>query len=144
MDFFLSPRFASCLHVIGERDVVRPHVKLPLPEAQHAAVHTPAVNAHAHVNVDPCHLAHQPAHTPTPASSLQPCRKTSTPPERFSALFFNLRDGLNHVNAHLHAAVGVVSPGLGQPRHTVVTIAQNFDPETVILLRIRGYRRCLL
>lgn len=32
------------------------------------------------------------------------------------------RDGVDHVQAHLHAAVGVVGLGLGEARHTVVTV----------------------
>lgn len=58
---FLSPCFAPRFHMIGQCDIVWPHVKLPLPETQHAAVHTPAVNANAHVNVDPRHLTNQSA-----------------------------------------------------------------------------------
>jgi len=52
-----------------------------------------------------------------------------------TGLVFYSRDGLDHVDAHLHAAVGVVGPGFGQPGHAIVTITQNFDPETVVLLR---------
>lgn len=58
-----SPCFATRLHVIGECDIVWPHVELPLSKSQHATVHTATVNANAHVNVDPRHLAHQPADT---------------------------------------------------------------------------------
>lgn len=58
-----SPCFASRLHVIGQCDIVWPHVKLPLPQSQHATVDTPTVNADAHVYVDPRHFSHQPAGT---------------------------------------------------------------------------------
>lgn len=68
---FPSPRFAPRLHVIGKRDVIRPHVKLPLPESQHAAVDTPTVDAYAHVDVDPRHLTHQPVNMGTSASEAQ-------------------------------------------------------------------------
>lgn len=45
-----------------------------------------------------------------------------------------LRYGVDHVQSHLYAAVSVVCFGLGQSRHTVVTIPQDLDPPTVILL----------
>ena len=47
------------------------------------------------------------------------------------------RYGVNHVETHLYTAVGVVSLGLGQSRHTVVTIPQDLDPATVVLLPIK-------
>ncbi len=47
------------------------------------------------------------------------------------------RYGVNHVQTHLHTAVGVVSLGLGQSRHTVVTIPQDLNPTTVIFLPIK-------
>ena len=56
-----SPCLAPGLHVVGQRDIIGPDVKLPLPESQHAAVHPPTVDAHAHVHVDPRDLSHQPA-----------------------------------------------------------------------------------
>lgn len=55
-----SPSLASSLHVVGQRDVVRPDVELPLPETKDTAVYSPAVNSHAHVHVHPCHLPDQP------------------------------------------------------------------------------------
>lgn len=55
-----SPSLASSLHVVGQRDVVRPDVELPLPETKDTAVYSPAVNSHAHVHVHPRHLPDQP------------------------------------------------------------------------------------
>ena len=57
-------------------------------------------------------------------------------PARFShlSLLTNGLDSANHVQAHLDAAVGVVGSGFGQSGHAVVAIAQQFDPQTVILL----------
>ena len=49
------PRLAGTLHDVGECDVVGPHVELPLPEAEHAAV-------------DP---ATSPVTIPAPPSNLQ-------------------------------------------------------------------------
>lgn len=46
--------------MVGQRDVVRPDVELPLPEAKDATVHSPAVDSHTHVHVDTCHLPDQP------------------------------------------------------------------------------------
>lgn len=46
----------------------------------------------------------------------------------------DLRDGLDHVHAHLYTAVGVVSPGLRKPRHTVVAVSQNLNTQAVVLL----------
>lgn len=46
------PWHASRLHVIGQRHVVRPHVVLPLAEADHAAQDVAGVDADAHVDVD--------------------------------------------------------------------------------------------
>jgi hypothetical protein len=47
----------------------------------------------------------------------------------------HLRDGINHVQPHLHAAVGMVSLGLGEARHTVVAVSQDLDPTAVVLLQ---------
>lgn len=56
----LSPGFAASFHVIRQRDVVGPHVKLPLPQAKNSTVHTTAVDADPHVYIDPCDLSYQP------------------------------------------------------------------------------------
>ena len=45
-----------------------------------------------------------------------------------------LRDGINHVNPELHTAVGVVGAGVRDPADTVVTVSQQLDPETVMLV----------
>lgn len=44
------------------------------------------------------------------------------------------RDGLDHVNAHLHTAVSVVPARLRQPRHAVVAVPQDLDAQAVVLL----------
>lgn len=46
-----SPRYATALHMIGQRDVIRPYVKLPLSETQNSAEHRSAVNAYSHVQI---------------------------------------------------------------------------------------------
>ena len=46
--------------MVGERDVVRPHVVLPLVQPQHAAQHVAAVDADPHVHVEPRRLTHRP------------------------------------------------------------------------------------
>lgn len=50
------------------------------------------------------------------------------------------RDGVDHVQAHLHTAVGVVSLGLSEARHAVVAISQDLDAAAVVLLQTRGQR----
>ena len=55
-----SPCLASSFHVVGQRDVIRPDVELPLPETKDTAVYSPTVNSHAHVHVHPSHLPDQP------------------------------------------------------------------------------------
>lgn len=47
-----AARHAARLHVVGERDVVRPDVVLPLAEADDAAQHVAAMHADSHVDVD--------------------------------------------------------------------------------------------
>ena len=49
-----------------------------------------------------------------------------------------LPDGLDHAEAHLHAAVGVVGAWLRQAGHAVVTISQDFDSQTVVFLKHTG------
>ena len=44
-------------------------------------------------------------------------------------------DGLDHVEAQLDAAVGVVGPGHRKSGHAVVAITQQLDPETVTHLK---------
>lgn len=44
------------------------------------------------------------------------------------------RDGLDHVDPHLHAAVRVVPARLRQPRHAVVAVPQDLDAQAVVLL----------
>lgn len=46
--------------MVGQRDIVRPDIELPLPEAKDTAVYSPAVNSHTHVHVHTCHLPDQP------------------------------------------------------------------------------------
>lgn len=55
-----SPCLAASFHVVGQCDIVRPHVELPLSETKDTAVYSPAVNSHTHVHVHPCHLPDQP------------------------------------------------------------------------------------
>ena len=51
------------------------------------------------------------------------------------------RNRVNHVEAHFHTAVGMVCLGLGQSRHTVVTVPQDLYPPAVIFLQ-REMDRC--
>lgn len=47
------------------------------------------------------------------------------------------RDGVNHVQTHLHTAVSVVRFGLGQAGHTVITVSQDLNPPAMVFLPIR-------
>lgn len=44
-------------------------------------------------------------------------------------------DGLDHLEAELHAALGVVDARSRQARHAVVAVAQQLDPQAVALLK---------
>lgn len=46
----------------------------------------------------------------------------------------HLRDGIDHVKSHLHTAMGVISLGLGEARHTVVAVPKDLDAATVVFL----------
>ena len=46
----------------------------------------------------------------------------------------NSRDGIDHVQPHLYSVTSVVPAGLGQPGDTVVTVAQDLDTETLVVL----------
>lgn len=50
-------------------------------------------------------------------------------------LYSYSRYGLDHVNAHLYTAVGVVSAGLRQSGNAIITITQDFNTQTVVFLR---------
>jgi hypothetical protein len=50
----------------------------------------------------------------------------------------NSRDGINHVQAHLHTTVSVVCLGLCQAGYTVITVPQNLDTQAVVFLRPEG------
>ena len=77
-----------------------------------------------------------------------PKLKKSSPPPFHGALKFKVPsflahrcplpldevDGLDHLEAELDAALGVVDARHGQPRHAVVAVAQQLDPQAVALL----------
>lgn len=46
-----SPRLARLLHVVGDGDVIAPHVKLPLADADQSREDAAAVDAYTHVHV---------------------------------------------------------------------------------------------
>ena len=48
----------------------------------------------------------------------------------------NSRDSIDHVQTHLYSVTGVVPAGLRQPGDTVVTVAQDLDTETLVVLAI--------
>ena len=56
----VSPGLAAGLHVVGEVDIVRPDVVLPLPQPQHSAEDSPAVDPDPHVEVHVSSFHHGP------------------------------------------------------------------------------------
>lgn len=52
------PRYTSCLHVIGQGDVMRPNIVLPFLEANHATENIPRMHSDSHVNVNPGGVPH--------------------------------------------------------------------------------------
>lgn len=48
----------------------------------------------------------------------------------------HLLDGLTHVQTHFHTILCMVWQRLRQARHTVVTVAKDFDPHTFIFLHM--------
>ena len=51
------PRNATTFHVVGQRDVIAPHIKLPFAQAQNATVHTTSVNTNPHIHVHTHNIA---------------------------------------------------------------------------------------
>ena len=78
------------------------------------------MNTNSHIDIDTCHLPHE--------SEIRTVRMF-----RITQVVI-LRDCVNHVNAQLHAAVGVVRPGLRDPAYAVVAVAQQLDTQTVVLI----------
>lgn len=54
------PWKASWLHVIGQSDIMWPHVKLPLAKPNNTAEHVARVHAHSHVDIHSCGLPYLP------------------------------------------------------------------------------------
>ena len=47
----------------------------------------------------------------------------------------NSRDSIDHVQPHLYSVTSVVPAGLRQAGDTVVTVAQDLDTETLVVLQ---------
>ena len=52
-----------------------------------------------------------------------------------SEMKINSRDSIDHVQTHLYGIPSVVPAGLRQTGDTVVTVAQDLDTETLVVLR---------
>ena len=61
-----------------------------------------------------------------PLRSADPVQTSGSPPRA--------PDGVNHVDAHLDAALRVVAARLRQPRHAVVTVTEDLDAKAVVLV----------
>lgn len=103
-DLDVLPRFASGFHVVGQRDIVGPHVILPLPQSEDSAKNSSRVDPYAHVELD-------------------------------IGGFHDAGDGVDHVQAHFHGAMGMVGARLWKTGHAVVAVAQDFDSEAVVVLK---------
>lgn len=57
MAFVTLPRDATTLHIVGQRDIIAPHIKLPLAQAQNTTVHSPSVNTNSHVHIHTHNIA---------------------------------------------------------------------------------------
>ena len=49
-------------------------------------------------------------------------------------IIVDVRDGIDHVNPELDTAVSVVRSGLWDTADTIVTVAQQLDTETMVLI----------
>lgn len=49
-----------------------------------------------------------------------------------------LRYSINHVQAHLNSAMGMVRARFRQARYTIVTVTQNLDPQTMVVLNSKN------
>lgn len=58
-----SPRYSSSLHVIGQSDVMWPHIILPFLESNYAAEHIARMHSNTHVNVNARGISHLPVTT---------------------------------------------------------------------------------
>jgi hypothetical protein len=59
LDFWMSvlkasPWDASGFHVVGQCDVITPHVKLPLTQTQDSTQDVAGVDADSHIHIEPC------------------------------------------------------------------------------------------
>ena len=45
---------------------------------------------------------------------------------------FYLRNGVYHIQPHLHTTLSMVWPGFWKPGHTIVAVSQQLDPQTVV------------
>jgi len=44
------------------------------------------------------------------------------------------RNGIDHIEAHFHGAFGVILSRFWQSGDTIITVAQDFNPQTVVVL----------
>lgn len=55
------PGHSTTLHVVGQRDVIAPHVKLPLAQAKDTAQDVTGVDADSHVHVEAGRFSDEPS-----------------------------------------------------------------------------------
>jgi hypothetical protein len=55
-----SPWDAPGLHVVGQCDVITPHVELPLTQTQDSTQNIAGVDADSHIHIEPCGFTDKP------------------------------------------------------------------------------------
>ena len=55
-----SPWDAPGLHVVGQCDVITPHVELPLTQTQDSTQDIAGMDANSHIHIEPCGFADKP------------------------------------------------------------------------------------
>ena len=51
----------------------------------------------------------------------------------------NLRNGINHIQPHLHGVPRMISTRFRKTRHAVVAVAKYFYPQTFVFLKYENY-----
>lgn len=71
---FHLPSQAARFHLVGERHIVRPHIKLPFSQAKHTAQYVTSVDANSHVDITPSRLPHKSTIIKLCAFAMSECR----------------------------------------------------------------------
>lgn len=121
-----TTRFTARFGVVCQSDIIRPDVKLPFAQAQNTAQHTTRVDANSHAQF---HIRrfHESAATNISINLHFIFEETANN--------LNLRNGIDHVQAHFNGATCMICSRFGQTRHTIITVSKNFYSKTMMILR---------